>query len=199
MTVDSSRPRPGRPVKEGRYLLWYAAIILSFIVVLLVIVYFEGKKSVPQQDTLGFKPRETEEVAPVPLEHVASGQTVYVPAYSHIYARGGRAYLLEITLSIRNTDPSYAITVNAVRYYDTNGKLVKEHLDSPIRLAPLASTEFLVEQQDIGGGSGANFVVQWVAEVDVNEPVIEAIMVGIEGDRSIAFARDGVPLQLHQE
>jgi len=197
MSADKSTP--GRSGNDGRYLLWFAAIILSFILVLLVLVYVEGRKPAQREEQLQFKPRQGGTVAPVPLEHVASGQTVYIPVYSHIYARGGRAFLLEITLSIRNTDPSHAITVNSVRYHDTGGKIVREHLEDPIRLAPLASAEFLVEQGDVGGGSGASFLVQWVAEVDVNKPAIEAVMVGMEGDRSISFSRDGLPLQAHQD
>ena len=35
------------------------------------------------------------------------------------------------------------------RYYDTNGKLVKNYLEKPLRLNPLATAEYLVEQKRI--------------------------------------------------
>ena len=41
------------------------------------------------------------------------------------------------------------------------------------------------------GGVGANFLVDWVAEEPVQEPVIEAVMVGHEGNRSVSFVRSG--------
>ena len=64
-----------------------------------------------------------------------------------------------------------------------------------MRLVSLASTEFLVEQKNVGGGSGANFIFEWVAEQDVNQPVIETVMVGIKEKASISFVRSGVAIQ----
>lgn len=46
----------------------------------------------------------------------------------------------------------------------------------------------------MAGGVGANFLVEWVAEVMVTEPVIEAIMVSTEGGQAFAFARPGYPI-----
>ena len=47
------------------------------------------------------------------------GQTIYVPAYAHIYhGDNRRAIDLTITLSIRNTDRDNAISVTAIQYYD---------------------------------------------------------------------------------
>ena len=64
-----------------------------------------------------------------------------------------------------------------------------------MRLKPFSSTEFLVKQKKIEGGSGANFIVEWVAKTEVNKPVIEAVMVGIEGQASISFVRPGVAIE----
>lgn len=128
------------------------------------------------------------------LRTVAKGETVYVPVYSHIYASGGSEQLLEATLSIRNTDLHEAIIIKSIRYYDTEGLELREYLPESIILPPLASTDFLVEQRDRAGGAGANFLIDWVAETSVTEPVIEAVMVGFEDNRAFAFARPGYPL-----
>ena len=122
-------------------------------------------------------------------------QTVYVPSYSHIYYKGGRPFLLETTLSIRNTDPQHEIAIDLVRYYDTPGKLIKDFLNETLRLPPLASMDFLVKADDTSGGSGANFIVEWSAPEKVTPPLIEAVMVGVEGDNSISFVRSGIVLQ----
>jgi len=127
--------------------------------------------------------------------HAVQGQIVYVPAYSHIYHDDGAPYLLTITLSVRNTSIKHEIIVKSVRYFDTKGKDVKSYLAKPLRLAPLATTEFLVERNDVSGGSGANFLVEWVANEVVSEPIIEAVMVDTKGQQGISFARSGKTIQ----
>lgn len=128
------------------------------------------------------------------LRHVASGQTVYVPVYSHIYAAGGVARLLEVTLSLRNTDLDHPIVIDSIRYYDTEGRQLEEYLEAPVVLGPMASTDFLVEHRDRAGGSGANFLIDWTAEAVVTQPVMEAVMVNVEGNRAFSFVRPGYPI-----
>jgi len=122
-------------------------------------------------------------------------RAVYIPVYSHIYYDGGRPYLLEITLSLRNVDPKRPIYVSAVEYYDPHGKLSKKQVDRLIKLEPLQTIEFLVERHDVSGGSGANFIVEWhAATEDTHAPLIEAVMVGRSGTNAISFVRKSEPL-----
>ena len=117
---------------------------------------------------------------------------VYVPIYSHIYYDGGRPYLLEATLSVRNADEREPLFLTAVHYYDTEGRLSRKLVDELIRLEPLQTIEFLVERRDHTGGSGANFIVDWRAEGPrVEAPYIEAIMVGRSGTNAISFVSLG--------
>jgi hypothetical protein len=60
---------------------------------------------------------------------LSKGQIVYVPAYSHIYS-GNReqAFLLTVTLSIRNVDLAHPIRVTKVDYYETQGRLLRKYL-----------------------------------------------------------------------
>jgi hypothetical protein len=121
-----------------------------------------------------------------------SGQTIYVPIYSHIYTRDkSRVINLAATLSIRNTDAQNPIRINSARYYDTNGSLVKEYVDRPLRLAPMASTDFVVAEDDTSGGVGANFIVEWGASVEVTEPVVEAVMISTASQQGISFVSVG--------
>ena len=122
-------------------------------------------------------------------------QAAYVPVYSHIYYDGGRPYLLETTLSIRNVDPNQPVYVSKADYYDTAGKLAKKKLDRLIKLDPLQTIEFLVERHDASGGSGANFIVEWhAADQSVHAPLIEAVMVGRSGTNAVSFVRKSEPL-----
>jgi hypothetical protein len=161
----------------------FAALIVFTLLVDRRLDDLEGQLTYVDPDTGD----RLERVAP-PGE-VAVGQTLYVPAYSHIYHEGGKPLLLECTISIRNTDPGQAIVLNEVRYHDSDGNLVKAYLDHPVRLGPLASAEFLVEQQDTRGGAGANFIVGWTSEALVNEPIVEAVMVGTMKGQAVSFVR----------
>lgn len=122
---------------------------------------------------------------------IATGQTIYVPAYSEIYYAPGRTLNLAVTLSIHNTDLEHPIVVTAVRYYNAQGQLVKDFLSQPQQLGPLGATDFFVEQQATGNGLGANFIVEWVAEQPVYEPVVEAVMIGTVSSQGISFVSPG--------
>ncbi|QDT00608.1 DUF3124 domain-containing protein [Adhaeretor mobilis] len=174
---------------------------LALIVPLSIYGYFLNRRLDSFADALHFREPDPGDDAAVELElgqlltHPVRGQTVYVPAYSHVYHEDGKPHLLTITLSVRNTSLEHGIVVTSVRYYDTSGKLTKKHLDKPLRLGPLASTEFLVEREDTSGGSGANFLVQWVADQVVSEPVIEAVMIDTSSQQGISFARSGTVIK----
>lgn len=128
--------------------------------------------------------------SPETLE-IATGQTIYVPAYSHVYYGDGKEYLLAITLSIRNTSLTDSISVASVRYYDSKGKLIKEYSKNSLQIPPMATAEFFVEEQDKSGGAGANFIVEWTAQKDVTEPVVEAVMISTTFQQGISFISSG--------
>ena len=126
----------------------------------------------------------------------STGQTVYVPCYSHIYhGIKTRGIDLTITLSVRNTDPKRAVTVSSVDYYDTAGALVKRHLEKPLRLEPLMTAEYIVAQTDVSGGSGANFLVRWTSEAPASPLLVEAVMIGTSAQQGISFTSRGVAVQ----
>lgn len=123
---------------------------------------------------------------------IVAGETLYVPVYSHIYYEDQQKVInLAVTLSLRNTDFINPIIITSVQYYDSNGKLVKQYVDQPIQLSAMASTDFVVRRTDTSGGVGANFIVEWVAEKEVSEPVIEAVMIGAESTQGISFVSSG--------
>ena len=123
---------------------------------------------------------------------LSSGQTVYVPIYSHIYSGlKGRPFRLAATLSIRNTDPKHPIRLVSVKFYDSEGKLVKEYLDNPAELKAMASTRYILTEADTGGGSGANFLVKWQSKTKVNPPLIEGVMIGTRSGQGISFISRG--------
>lgn len=123
---------------------------------------------------------------------LSSGQTVYVPAYSNVFIGPRKLpFQLATTLSIRNTDLSASIRVISIDYYDTQGKMVRRFLDKPLELGPLASTFTHIEEKDVSGGFGANFIVRWNAAKVINTPIIECVMIGATSGQGISFVSPG--------
>ena len=126
------------------------------------------------------------------LVPMKKGQTVYVSAYPHVFmGPRGNIFDLSVTLVVRNTDFKTPISVTSVDYYDTNGRMTKQYLTSPVRLGPMASTHILITEKDTGGGIGANFIVRWKADKEVNAPIIEAVMIGGKSGQGISFVTPG--------
>ena len=126
---------------------------------------------------------------------LSKGQSVYVPIYSHIYS-GDREhpFLLTAILSIRNTDSNHSIMILTVDYFDSEGKLLRKYLETPVSLEPMASKRYVVGESDRGGGSGAKFIVNWQSSAKVNPPIIEGIMIGTKMQQGISFVSRGQPI-----
>ncbi|MCB0086467.1 MAG: DUF3124 domain-containing protein [Caldilineaceae bacterium] len=167
------------PFYDGKYLL------LNITVALLCSCAAQASDLVPVSSAQG------ESVRIQDLD-ITSGQTVDAPAYVQIYyTSDGRVLALTVTLTIHNTDADHPIVITSVRYYDAQGQLVKEYLSEPRRLAPLSAADFLV---DVAGQSReveANFLVEWVAEQPVYEPIVETVMINTEGTQGISFISPG--------
>ncbi len=116
------------------------------------------------------------------------GELVYVPVYSEIFgANPDKKIQLSATLSVRNISMDNEIIVSKVDFYDTHGTLIRHYLNDPVRLKPLETISYLVEYKDTQGGDGANFIVEWVSEQEVAEPIIEAVMIGASSGLGISF------------
>ncbi|MBU0729871.1 MAG: DUF3124 domain-containing protein [Proteobacteria bacterium] len=136
-------------------------------------------------------------LAPMPLyaegdAGLSNGQSIYVPAYSHIYSGDReRPFFLTVTLSIRNIDPRHQINITIIDYYETQGRVLKKYIDKPAILKPLGSLRYVIPQSDKTGGSGANFIVEWEAEQLVNPPIVETVMIGTQSQQGISFTSRG--------
>ena len=145
-----------------------------------------------------YSPDQNEGVSSVPSEtlnpsNIVRGQKIFVSFYSQIYQPEGFGRLdLSGTLSISNTSETDEIRVTKVRYFNTSGKLVKRCLEGNHSiLSPLATTQFGITRRDDSGGPGANFIVEWVAEKPVSDPVVEAVMLTASGTQGYTFITSG--------
>ena len=122
------------------------------------------------------------------------GVTVYVPVYSSLYlGLNVKQQMVELaaTVSVRNVSQAHPIVIEWVRYYDSKGKLVRDYVEKPAALPPLGSVEFVIQRADVAGGPGANFLIRWKGPSGVDEPVIEAVMLGQSGNAGISFTSAG--------
>jgi len=134
---------------------------------------------------------------------LSSSQVLYLPIYSHIYHgdqdKQGRPSqtLVSTHVSIRNTDPQVAVRILYARYYDTEGKLVREFLRAPLTIPPLGTHELFVPRGDVSGGSGANFLIAWNAAEAANPPLVEALHADVQAARTLIFVTTARPINPH--
>lgn len=126
-------------------------------------------------------------------EAQSKGQTLYLPIYSHLWHgnvdRSGKADMAQLSalVSIRNTDPGKALRVISAKYYDTDGKLLREFLPAVRLVPPLGTLELLVERREAEGGSGANFIIRWQNDEALNPPLVEAVHADLYGLKPVSF------------
>ena len=133
---------------------------------------------------------------------LSASQTYYLPVYSHLYhgelnQKTGKPSetLVSTHVSIRNTDLKAPLKVTSARYYNTDGKLLREYLSAPQTIPPLGTHELFVSRSDSSGGSGANFIIEWSAEKPINPPLVEALHADIREARTLLFVTTGRPIQ----
>lgn len=184
-------------------LKWTAIGVFCFLFIALAIYdyYLDKRLSLFEESMRHHSPHELEkddgivQSGQYSLVDPVQGQIVYVPVYSHVYHNKGKPHLVTITLSIRNTSMNDQIVLKSVNYHGTKGTLVRTYLDTPVRIPPLGTTEVIVERDDVTGGSGANFLVEWFSTQPVTAPIIEAVMIDTKSQQGISFARRGVVIK----
>ena len=125
-----------------------------------------------------------------------NGQTLYVPVYSHIYFGNKDAKIqLTTTISIRNTSREGTLQIDRVAYYNTEGELIRTYVDKPFTMQPLQSMRYVIKLKDKAGGSGANLIVVWSSEEEIDKPIVEAISLGTGASFGFSFLTDAVEIE----
>jgi len=112
----------------------------------------------------------------------------YLSIYSQIYSITElKTHNLTSMVSMRNTSDLDTIYLLRAEYYDTNGKSVRKYFDSPIFLTPMETTEIIIDESDISGGTGSNFIMEWKIPKNCPEPIFEGIMTSTMGQQGLSF------------
>jgi hypothetical protein len=118
------------------------------------------------------------------------GQVLYMPIYSDLPYLENRNFDLSSFLAVHNTDLKHQIKITKVTLFNTDGRVVKQYLSADRLLAPFSTAIFTISKKD-RSGTGANFLVEWMADEPVNEPLIESIMKDLSGNLGLAFLSRG--------
>lgn len=121
-----------------------------------------------------------------------SGQLLYLPVYSNIpYEIDTVKFDMSAFIAIHNTDLLNTIKLTKVLYFNQEGKLVNDYLKNKnLKIAPLATKDFYVPYED-QSGTGANFLIEWIADTLVTEPLIESITTCLKPNNTVAVLSQG--------
>lgn len=113
----------------------------------------------------------------------------YLSIYSQIYSSSEhKTHNLTAMISMRNISDLDTIYLLKAEYFDTHGKSVRTYFDKPIFLAPMETTEIIIDEVDVEGGTGSNFIIEWKTPKGCPEPLFEGIMNSTMGQQGLSFS-----------
>lgn len=112
----------------------------------------------------------------------------YLSIYSQIYsASQHRKYNLTAMVSLRNASETDTIYLTNAKYYDTHGELLKTYFSKPIYMVPMETLDIVINETDISGGTGSNFIFDWQTPRGTPEPIFEAVMSSMAGQQGLSI------------
>lgn len=166
-----------------------------YLLFFFLIVILGCENPIPRNEEIVVSKIHPVDTQNIHVDSLSKSGKVYVPVYSNIYqrTRNDRTSLTS-TLSIHNTSETDTLFISRIDYFNTEGKLVKKYLGSTIYLNTFETVEYVVDELDESGGSGANFVIEWYGNKKLN-PLFQAVMIGGLGNKSFSFTTNGVPFE----
>ncbi|AOW20840.1 DUF3124 domain-containing protein [Urechidicola croceus] len=120
----------------------------------------------------------------------------YLSIYSQIYSQSEhKTHNLTVMVSLRNTSDLDTIYILQAEYYDTHGKSVRKYFKQPIYLSPMETTEIIIDEMDVSGGTGSNFVFEWKIPKNTPEPLFEGIMSSTMGQQGLSFTTQSIRIK----
>lgn len=158
-------------------------VLVLFFVIVLAIAGCENK--VPENiETPDWSARRA---SGSKMDSLENGKS-YLSIYSQIYTLDEkRKSNLTAMTSLRNTSISDTIYISKVDYYDTHGALIRQYIKQPIYLVPLETVEIVIEEMDDKGGTGSNFIFEWMKPKGSPEPLFEGVMNSTLGQQGLSF------------
>lgn len=127
-------------------------------------------------------------------DSLVSGST-YLSVYSQIYSvTEHKRHNLTATVSIRNVNKKDTVFVKEADFFNTNGDLIKVYFTETIYVKPMQTIEIVIDEMDVEGGTGANFVFDWLVTEGAKPPYFEAVMISTSGQQGLSFTTKGIEI-----
>ncbi|SIQ07065.1 DUF3124 domain-containing protein [Maribacter ulvicola] len=158
-------------------------------VILLFAVFALFASCVQEKEISSIHPENwTKRKATVPAKDSLSYGKSYLSIYSQIYSSSEhKTHNLTAMVSLRNTSDADTIYLTKAEYFDTHGVSLRNYFSHPIYLAPLETAEIIIDEMDVEGGTGSNFIFEWHAPKDCPEPLFEGVMNSTVGQQGLSF------------
>ncbi|WP_442844875.1 DUF3124 domain-containing protein [Leeuwenhoekiella sp. H156] len=168
-------------------------VTFFFIPVLLLLLACDNTKPTSKSlDPINWENRRIE----LPETDSLTTAKTYLGIYSEIYSTSEHnTHDLTVTVSLRNTSENDTVILTKGVYYDTAGNPIRTYFDFPIQLKPLETVEIIIEEGDKTGGTGGNFIFDWLDDPEVTDPLFEGIMISTRGTQGLSFSVQGKRIQ----
>lgn len=162
---------------------------IKYLVILLTIAFFSCNKN---KEMSSINPENwSKRAINISLKDSLEYGKSYLSIYSQIYSvTEHRTHNLTSMVSMRNTSDLDTIFLLKAEYYDTHGVSLRKYFDYPIFLAPMETTEIIIDEIDIAGGTGSNFIFEWKIPKNCPEPIFEGIMTSTKGQQGLSFTTE---------
>jgi hypothetical protein len=159
---------------------------IKHLIILFIVLIFgcNEKKEISSINPENWTKRETK----LALKDSLIFGKSYLSVYSQIYSNTEhRTHNLTSMISMRNTSELDTIYLLRAEYYDTHGNSVRKYFNTPIFLAPMETTEIIIDEIDVSGGTGSNFILEWKIPKNCPEPLFEGVMTSTMGKQGLSF------------
>ncbi len=166
--------------------------LLTLLLVTLVLQSCQKKAEISSVSKVNWEKRFLEPSSKDSLIH----GTTYLSVYSQIYSQTeSRRHNLTATVSMHNTNIKDTIYIEKAEYFNTEGHSIRTYFENTIYIAPMGTVQIIIDEKDQSGGTGANFMFEWMAKPGSNEPFFEAVMISTSGQQGISFTTEGKRLK----
>ena len=173
-------------MKNSKLILFFLSIIL------LSSCLKEKETNYSSLDPIDWKKRSTSKKLDSSLTY---GET-YLSVHSEIYMYSkSRTNTLTAAISMRNINQSDSIYIKSARYFNTKGELIRSYFKDPIYIAPLETVDIVIDEDDLEGGTGANFIFEWYSSPEIHVPYFDAVMVSYGSGQGVSFTSSGIRIK----
>ncbi|SHI94462.1 DUF3124 domain-containing protein [Algibacter luteus] len=166
--------------------------IINLLIVLVLVLGCNETKEISSINPENWSKRTANLSTKDSLEYGKS----YLSIYSQIYSMSEhKTHNLTAMVSLRNTSDTDTIYLLKAKYFDTHGVPVRTYFEKPIFLAPMETTEIIIDEIDTSGGTGSNFIFEWNIPKGCPEPLFEGIMNSTVGQQGLSFTTKAIRIK----